>query len=342
MNIWNDLAAFTVAGWINSAGPQANRTGLFGQNNMVEFGFNTATIHCMSIPSKVPWITPDRIRSTNGIIVAATGSSNQVAIFVDGNMVASKSVANSTFTASRDIFSTSAAAAFLTRRTTGFSARLTRWRSGIRALSTNEIASLVSSNAPQISYTNYINTDVKAQMYGSNATAYVRIPFNVTNPAAVASLQLLMRYDDGFVAYLNGHQIASANAPGTLAWNSAATQRHPDSAAVQWTPFNVTAALPYLQAGGNVLTIQALNINATNTDFLMQAQLVAQSIADVGHELEIFHAADAGRAEWNFGGGSGTNYHQRVSFSKCSDQHRSTGRSPRRSRRRSMPFPMSR
>ena len=125
-------------------------------------------------------------------------------------------------------------------------------------------------------------------MYGSNATAYVRIPFNVANPSAVASLQLLMRYDDGFVAYLNGHQIASANAPGTLAWNSAATQRHPDSAAVQWAPFDVTAALPFLQAGGNVLAIQALNINATNTDFLMQAQLVAESISDVGTGLRYF------------------------------------------------------
>jgi hypothetical protein len=282
----NDLAAFTVAGWINSAGTQANRTGLFGQNNLVEFGFTTATdLHVYtqkgSLDSTYTYPT------NQWHFVAATGSSNQVAIFVDGNMVASKSVTNGIFGESGYFFNIGGGGVF-DATNNWFLGQIDEVAVWYRALSTNEIASLVSSNAPQISYTNYINTDVKAQMYGSNATAYVRIPFNVANPSAAASLQLLMRYDDGFVAYLNGHQIASANAPGTLAWNSSATQRHPDSAAVQWAPFDVTAALPFLQAGGNVLAIQALNINATNTDFLMQAQLVAESISDVGTSLRYF------------------------------------------------------
>ena len=282
----NDLAAFTVAGWINSAGTQANRTGLFGQNNLVEFGFTTATdLHVYtqkgSLDSTYSYPT------NQWHFVAATGSSNQVAIYVDGNLVASKSVTNGIYGESGYFFNIGGGGIF-DATNNWFLGQIDEVAVWYRALSTNEIASLVSSNAPQISYTNYISTDVKAQMYGSNATAYVRIPFNVANPAAVASLQLLMRYDDGFVAYLNGHQIASANAPSTLAWNSAATQRHPDYAAVQWTPFDVTAALPFLQAGGNVLEIQALNINATNTDFLMQAQLVAESISDVGTGMRYF------------------------------------------------------
>jgi len=33
---------------------------------------------------------------------------------------------------------------------------------------------------------------------------------------AFNGLQLLMRYDDGFAAFLNGHLIASANAPGGI------------------------------------------------------------------------------------------------------------------------------
>jgi len=46
---------------------------------------------------------------------------------------------------------------------------------------------------------------------------------------------------------------------------------------VQWAPFDVTAALPFsCKPAATVLAIQALNINATNTDFLMQAQLVAE------------------------------------------------------------------
>jgi len=284
--LMNDLAAFTVAGWINSAGTQASRTGLFGQNNLVEFGFTTATdLHVYtqkgSLDSTYSYPT------NQWHFVAATGSSNQIAIYVDGNMVASKSVTNGTYGESGYYFNIGGGGVF-DATNNWFLGQIDEVAVWYRALATNEIAALVSSNAPQVSYTNYISTDVKAQLYGSNATAYVRIPFNVANPSAIANLQLLMRFDDGFAAFLNGHQIAASNAPATLAWNSAATQRNPDYAAIQWAQFNVTAALPYLQAGSNVLAIQALNINATNTDFLMQAQLLAQTISDVGTGLRYF------------------------------------------------------
>ena len=125
-------------------------------------------------------------------------------------------------------------------------------------------------------------------MYGSNATVYVRIPFNVADPSAFNTLKLLMRYDDGFAAYLNGHLIASANAPATLAWNSTATQRHLDPQAVQWQEYDLSAAQPYLQAGTNVLAIQALNIAPSNTDFLMQAQLLALTITNTESTWRYF------------------------------------------------------
>jgi len=51
-----------------------------------------------------------------------------------------------------------------------------------------------------------------SQMYGINASAFVRIP--VTGPAATFDqLKLRMRYDDGFIAYLNGAEIARRNVP---------------------------------------------------------------------------------------------------------------------------------
>src|SRR6202012_4088808 len=64
--------------------------------------------------------------------------------------------------------------------------------------------------------------------------------------------------------------------------NSTATQRQPDPQAVQGSAFDVSAARAWLQPGSNVLAIQALNIAATNTDFLMQGQLAGQNIADTG------------------------------------------------------------
>ncbi len=282
----NDLAAFTVAGWINIGGPLASRTGLFGQNNVVEFGFPSATD--LQLYTQKGSVDYTYNYPTNGWhFIAASGSSNLLALYIDGNLVASKSVASGTYGESGYNFNIGGGGVF-DATNNWFLGKMDEVAVWYRALATNEIAGLVSTNPPQISYTNYIGTDVKRLMYGSNATAYVRIPFNVANPAILASLQLLMRYDDGFVAYLNGHQILATNAPATLAWNSAATQRHLDSAAIQWASFNVTAALPYLQAGSNVLAIQALNINATNTDFLMQAQLLAASVTDGGTVLRYF------------------------------------------------------
>lgn len=54
--------------------------------------------------------------------------------------------------------------------------------------------------------------NIEAQMYGVNASAYLRVP--MTGPAtAYDQLKLRMRYDDGFVAYLNGTEIARRNVP---------------------------------------------------------------------------------------------------------------------------------
>ncbi len=66
-----------------------------------------------------------------------------------------------------------------------------------------------------------------SQMQGNTASAYVRLPFQITD--AVSSydqLELTINYDDGFVAYLNGAQVASRNAPQVLNWESTAAAEH--------------------------------------------------------------------------------------------------------------------
>jgi hypothetical protein len=75
-------------------------------------------------------------------------------------------------------------------------------------------------------YDGLLGTDIEGSMFGATATAYVRVPFTVGDPAAIQTLQLNMKYDDGFVAYLNGNEIVNRNAPSTVAWDSAATAEH--------------------------------------------------------------------------------------------------------------------
>ncbi len=277
----DDLPAFTIAGWIYPTATQNARAGLFGQNDTMEFGFSSSTEVQIWTPNGGSVTVTYPFPTNQWHYIMAVGTGSKLSVYFDGKLTNSTSASTSNYGESEYNFNIGGGGVF---DASGdyFKGQIDEVAVWFRALATNEITALLATNADFVSYTNYLSTNVRTPMYGSNATAYVRIPFTVANTNAFDSLQLLMRYDDGFAAYLNGHLIASANAPGSLAWNSTATQRHLDTLAVQWSAFDVSAARTYLQTGNNVLAIQALNIAATNTDFLMQAQLVGQSIADTG------------------------------------------------------------
>ena len=89
-------------------------------------------------------------------------------------------------------------------------------------------------------YPGFVGLDVTA-MRGVNTSVYIRIPFNVEDDAPVTRLTLRMKYEDGFVAYLNGHEVARANAPaGTEpAWNASATTNRPGCEAVEFADFDI-------------------------------------------------------------------------------------------------------
>lgn len=63
--------------------------------------------------------------------------------------------------------------------------------------------------------------DLQAAMANKASSAYVRIPFELKD-GDVESLRLKVRANDGFVAYLNGREVARTNAPGKPQWNSVA------------------------------------------------------------------------------------------------------------------------
>jgi hypothetical protein len=119
------------------------------------------------------------------------------------------------------------------------------------------------------------NGDVRSSMGNVNASIYVRMPFELENPIAVVSLTLKTRFEDGFVAYLNGREIARRNAPNVLEFDSSATASG-----------EVLADDPYeliplefagdLVAGTNILSFQAMNNAAGSNDFFLDAELDAE------------------------------------------------------------------
>lgn len=112
-----------------------------------------------------------------------------------------------------------------------------------------------------------------ALMLSNNASAYIRIPFTVANPNAFPTLRLRIKYDDGFLAYLNGQLVASRNAPASAQWNSAATSARGDADTLPSEDIFIANAPGLFVSGTNVLAIHGLNINADDADFLIQPEL---------------------------------------------------------------------
>lgn len=127
--------------------------------------------------------------------------------------------------------------------------------------------------------TPYIASSLESAMKGQNASAYLRFPFNVTNPASIDFLTLRLQYDDGFLAYLNGQLIASANSPATPQWNSAATVSRSDGDVMNADIFNLTEFRDLLQPGPNVLAVHGLNSSANDGDFLIRPELTASTVS---------------------------------------------------------------
>ncbi len=124
-------------------------------------------------------------------------------------------------------------------------------------------------------YTNLIGLDVKAEMNTINESVWIRMPFTVTDPSAVLSLTLGMRYDDGFVAYINGTVIASANEEDTppMPWNAGADRDHSDSEAIYFVDFDASTHVSALTAGENILAIHGLNHGLRSSDMLITPKL---------------------------------------------------------------------
>jgi hypothetical protein len=120
-------------------------------------------------------------------------------------------------------------------------------------------------------YEGLIGANVDTQMR-SNNSVYIRIEFDVANPAAFDRLELRMKFDDGFVAFLNGTVLASANSPSSPQWNSSATGQHEANAAV-FDIYDVTDKKGNLRAGRNVLAIQGFNHSADPVDLLIVPEL---------------------------------------------------------------------
>jgi hypothetical protein len=123
---------------------------------------------------------------------------------------------------------------------------------------------------------NVIATNIQSPMAG-RAGAYFRVPVSQM-PAAGSALSLVMRYNDGFAAYLGGTQVASSNSPASPLWNSVATAERGNPESMRRTGFNVTPGLAALSGGNSVLALHGMRSSTSDPTFLMLPELVSGTV----------------------------------------------------------------
>ena len=119
-----------------------------------------------------------------------------------------------------------------------------------------------------------IGTNVRTVMQGVNASLWGRIGFNVAEPSAVDLLTLRMAYEDGFVAFLNGVEVARRNAPANVQWNSTASSDRPPEDAGAFEQIDLTDLGGVLHSGTNVLAFQGLNEDPAEGTFLVLPEMM--------------------------------------------------------------------
>lgn len=116
---------------------------------------------------------------------------------------------------------------------------------------------------------------------GSATSVFIRKSFTLSNVSDIKRLILYMDYDDGFVAYINGVEIARANLGTTgiiTTFNTLATSHEANGyqgLAIDAFEINLTQLSNLLVAGENVLAIQVHNTTANSTDLTSNAYLTA-------------------------------------------------------------------
>jgi hypothetical protein len=149
-----------------------------------------------------------------------------------------------------------------------------------------------TGSASGSAFVSAIQTNVQSTMTAANNTSlYTRITFDAPDLASLQSLTLKMKYDDGYVAYLNGVEVARRNVPTSVTWNShAVAERTSDTQTTTFENIDVSAFLNaattgHLLATGNVLAIQVMKSSLSEGDLLLVPELSQIVVTSAGNHF---------------------------------------------------------
>src|SRR6185369_2607069 len=129
-------------------------------------------------------------------------------------------------------------------------------------------------------------TDLTTTMKGKTPTLYLRKEFSLTSTQAAFAepLQMVVDYNDGFVAYLNGREIARINAGASNAFLYAGQPAYNVVSTPPPLLINLGSTRSLVSTGRNVLAIQALNAESPST--VSQPERITQHLPTAEFKID--------------------------------------------------------
>ncbi|MDP6082685.1 MAG: lamin tail domain-containing protein [Verrucomicrobiota bacterium] len=123
-----------------------------------------------------------------------------------------------------------------------------------------------------------------SDMKSGYSTVYLRVKFRVDDPAVLSTGTLEIKADDGYVAWLNGVEVANLNKPTTtLRYSSKSTKSN--SEPIKWHKTTLHNFPATSEKGWNVLCIMLLNSSKANWDAYLDVRLSAKEREFVPPEI---------------------------------------------------------
>ncbi len=104
------------------------------------------------------------------------------------------------------------------------------------------------------------------------SVVYLRKSFNLPEPEKITELGLVVKYDDAFIAYLNGREILRVGVTSGSGRRASGVGKHE---ADNWEYFRIDNQATFLQTETNVLAIEGHNEKIGGSDFCLHPYMVA-------------------------------------------------------------------
>ncbi len=106
-------------------------------------------------------------------------------------------------------------------------------------------------------------------MKNNYLSVYARYIVTIDDPSEVTEMGLLLDFDDGYIAYINGDKVGSENLPDSAGYLVAATtSNHEAYCEGGSVPIDLTGYISLLVPGENVFAFQIHNKSYTSSDFM--------------------------------------------------------------------------